>query len=106
MGAAQYEEAENGGLVAAEIEYGAGPMLVLGDAGVADGSDKGEVFKGVEGLADLFFGEIEDRIAAGALVAGVKQGVEGERVVLWRRDLFFDERTKDAELPGREMHGY
>jgi hypothetical protein len=59
----------------------------------------------MEGLADFFFCEIEDRVAAGALVAGVKQSVEGEGVVLWRGDLFLYERAQDAELMGREMHG-
>ena len=53
--AAEHEEAEDGGLVAAEVEDGADAVLVLGDAGVADGGDEGEIFEGVEGLADLFF---------------------------------------------------
>jgi hypothetical protein len=60
----------------------------------------------VEGLAHLVFGEIEDRIAAGALVAGVDEGVEGERVIFGRGDLFFDEGTENAELNGVEMHTY
>jgi hypothetical protein len=108
---AEHKEAEDSGLVATKIEDGADPMFVLGDASgrfseaVADRVDEGEVFKRMEGLTNLFFGEIEDRIAAGALVAGVKQGVEGEGVVLWRGDLFLDERAEDAELMGREMHG-
>ena len=74
--------------------------------GVTDRSDEAKVFRRMEGLANFFFGEIENRVAAGALVAGVKQGVEGEGVVLWRGDLFLDERAEDAELMGREMHGY
>jgi hypothetical protein len=108
---AEHKEAEDGCLVAAKTEDGADPMFVLGDASgwlseaVADRGDEGEVFEGMEGLADFFFCEIEDRVAAGALVAGVKQGVEGERVVFWRGDLFLDERAEDAELMGREMHG-
>ena len=106
LGAAEHEETEDGGLVAAQIEDGADPMLVLGDAGVADGSDEGEFFKRVECLANLFFGEIEHGVAAGALVARVKQGVEGEGIVFWRCDLFFDERAEDAELMGRELHRY
>jgi hypothetical protein len=112
LGAAEHKEAEKGSLVAAKIEDCADSMLVLGDAGgwfseaVADRGDEGEVFKRVECLADLFFGEIEHRVAAGALIARVKQGVEGEGIVLWRGDLFFDERAEDAELMGREVHGY
>ncbi len=60
----------------------------------------------MEGLADVFFGEVEDRVAAGALVAGVDEGVEGERVVLRGGDLFLDEGAEDAELVGRELHRY
>ena len=60
----------------------------------------------MEGLANLFFGEIEDGVPAGALVACVEQSVEGEGVVLWRGDLFFDKRPQNSELMGREMHGY
>jgi hypothetical protein len=106
LGAAEHEEAEDCRFVAAKIEDGADSMLVLGHAGFADRGDEGQVFKRMEGLANLFFGEVEDRVAAGALVACVEQSVEGERVVLWRGDLFFDERAQDSELMGREMHGY
>jgi len=45
--AAEHEEAEDSGLVAAEVEDGADTVLVLGDAGVADGGDKCEIFEGV-----------------------------------------------------------
>jgi hypothetical protein len=103
---AEYEEAEDGRLVPTKIENGADSMLVLGDAGIADRGDEGEVFKGMEGLADFFFSEVEHRVSAGALVARVKQRVEGEGVVLWRGDLFFDERAEDAELGGIKVHGY
>jgi hypothetical protein len=106
LGTAEHEEAEDGGLVAAKIEHGANPMLVLGNASVADRSDKSEALKKMEGLANLFFRQIEDRVAAGALVARVKQGVEGEGIVLWRGDLFLDERAENAELVGRKLHGY
>jgi hypothetical protein len=108
---AEHKETEDRSLVAAKIEDCADAMFILGDAGgwfseaVADRGDEGEVFEGMEGLADFFFCEIEDRVAAGALVAGVKQSVEGEGVVLWRGDLFLYERAQDAELMGREMHG-
>jgi hypothetical protein len=103
--AAEHKEAKDGGLVAAKVEDGADSMLIFGNSGIADRGDESEVFKRMEGLTNLFFSEIEHGIAAGALVAGVKQGVEGEGVVLWRGDLFLDERAEDAELMGREMHG-
>jgi hypothetical protein len=76
LGAAEHEEAEDSSLVAAKIEDGADPMLVLRDAGVANRGDECKVLKRVDGLADLLFVEIEDGITAGALVARVKQGVE------------------------------
>jgi hypothetical protein len=60
----------------------------------------------VEGLADLVFGEIEDRVPAGSLVACVDERVEGKRVIFGRGDLFFDEGTENAELNGVEMHDY
>jgi hypothetical protein len=104
--ATEDQEAENGGLVAAEIEDGADAMLVLGDSGVADYGGECLVFERVESLADLFFGEIDDGIAAGALVACIDQGVEGQRVVFRRGDLFFNKGAEDAELDGVEMHGY
>ena len=100
LGTAEHEEAEHGGLVAAEIEDGANPVLVLWDTRVANRANQSEVFKRMESLANLFFGEVEDGVSARALVARVKQSVEGERVVLWRGDLFFDQRAEYAELSG------
>ena len=81
-------------------------MLVLGNAGVADRCDQCEIFESVECLANLFFVEIEDRVTAGALVAGVDQGVERERIVFGRGYLFFNEGAEDAELDRVEMHVY
>jgi hypothetical protein len=104
--AAEHEQAEDGCLVAAEIENRANTVLVLGDAGVANGSDEGEVFKGVKSLANFLFRQIEYGIAAGALVARVDQGVEGEGIIFGRGDLFFDEGTENAELDRVEAHIY
>ena len=104
--ASEEEETEDGGLVAAEIEDGAGAVLVLGDAGVADGSDEGKLFEGVDGLADLIFGKVEDGVAAGALVARADEGVKGERVVLGSGDFLFDEGAENAELNGVKLHVY
>jgi hypothetical protein len=101
---AEHKEAEDCGFVAAEIENGADSVLVLGDAGIANGSDQCKIFEEVEGLANLFFGEIEDGVAAGALVARVDEGVEGEGIVFGGGDLFFDEGAEDAELDGVKVH--
>ena len=72
----EHEKTEDSGLVAAEVEDGADPVLVLGDARVADGGDETKVLERVKGLADLVFGEIEHRVAAGTLVARIKQRVQ------------------------------
>jgi hypothetical protein len=104
--AAEHKETEDGRLVAAEVEDGTDAVLILWDAGVANRSDERKIFEGVKGLADLFLGEIEDGIAARALVARVEESVEGERIVFGRGDLFFDEGAEDAELDGVEMHVY
>ena len=96
--AAEQKEAKDSGLVAAEIKNGAGAMLELGDAALTDRGGQLVSFKGVESLADLLLVEIEDGVAAGALVAGVQQGVEGEWVALGGGDLFFDQRAEDALL--------
>jgi hypothetical protein len=106
LGAAQHQEAEDRSLVAAKVEDGADAVLVLGYASVADGRDESEIFKAVESLTDLLFRKVENGIAAGALIAGVHQGVERERIVFRRRNLFFDEGAEDAELVSRELHDY
>jgi hypothetical protein len=69
---AEHEKAEHSGLVAAKVEDSADPMLVLGNAGVANRCDEAEVFKGMDGLANLFFVEIKDWVATGSLIARVK----------------------------------
>jgi hypothetical protein len=104
--AAEHEETQDGGLIAAEIEDSADPVLVLGDASIADCGDEGKVFEQVEGLANLFLGEIKHRVAAGALVARIDQRVERERIVLGRGDLFFDKGAQYAKLRRGELHGY
>jgi hypothetical protein len=81
-------------------------MFVLGNAGVVNGGDESEVLEGVQGLANLIFSEIEDWIAAGALVARIDEGVEGKRIVLGRGDLLFDEGAENAKLVRVEMHDY
>jgi hypothetical protein len=81
-------------------------MLVLGNPRVADRTDQAELFKGMDGLANLFFREIQHRVPTRTLVARINQSIERERIVLRRSDLFFDERAQNAELMGRKMHRY
>jgi hypothetical protein len=103
---AEHEKAEDGGLVAPKIEDGADPVLILGNTRVADWSDQGEIFEGVDSLANLFFAKVEHRVTTGALVACVQQRVEREGVVFRRGDLFFDQGAKNAELSGIKLHRY
>ena len=106
LGAAEHEEAEDGGLISPEIENCPDPVLVFGDASISDRGNKGKILKRVEGLTNFFFGQIEHRVAARALIACIQERVEGKRIVLGSGDLFFDEGAKDSELVGGELHGY
>ena len=56
LGTAEEKQAEDGGLIAAEVESGAGAVLILGNAGVARGGDEAEVLEGVQRLADVLLG--------------------------------------------------
>ena len=107
--AAQEQDAENGDLVAIEVEGFLEAMLVLGDAAVrgADGTDQGLPVERMQGLADGGFVEIHDGIAIRFLVAGVDKGVEGERIVFGSSDFFFDEGAQDAafDFVQENVHG-
>ena len=56
-------------------------------------------------MADGVFVEIHDGFAVGFLVAGVEEGVEGERIVFGSGDFFFDEGAEDAGFDFGEDHG-
>lgn len=73
--AAEKQQTDNCGLVAAEVEHSPCAVLVFWDSGVARGGDEAEVLEGVEGLTDVFFREFEDRIAGGALICGGLKGI-------------------------------
>ena len=59
-----------------------------------------------ERLLDHFFAVVDDGVAVGFLVAGVDQGVDGERVVFGGGDFFFEERSEDADFGGVEGFGH
>jgi hypothetical protein len=105
--AAQEKDADYGDFAAGEVEDFLDAVLVLGNAGVsADGAGEALGFEAVEGLADFGFVERGDRVAVVLLIAGVDQGVEGERVVLGGGDFFFDEGAEDAGFSWGELHGF
>jgi hypothetical protein len=101
--AAEEKRAEDGNLVAAEVEYVADAVLELGDAGRGVGANEAEAFEIEERGADVGFGKPGDGLAVVFLVTGVESGVERERVVLGRGDLFFDERAEHAGFGGGEV---
>src|SRR5207249_10354938 len=107
--AAQEQDAENGDLVAIEVEGFLEAMLVLGDAAVrgADGTDQGLPVERMQGLADGGFVEIHDGIAIRFLVAGVDKGVEGEGIVSGSSDFFFEREAQAAalDLVQKKVHG-
>ncbi|MOA48584.1 hypothetical protein D3C78_1713460 [compost metagenome] len=57
---------------------------------------KAATFQRPQALADLARVEVHHRFAAGLLVAGQYQGVEGQRVGLGIGGLFLDQRAEDA----------
>jgi hypothetical protein len=71
-------------------------------AGSADAHREPFVAEEGQSLLDYFFGVVDDGVAVGFLVAGVDQGVDGERVVFGGGDFFFEERSEDADFGGVE----
>jgi hypothetical protein len=104
LGTSEQEDADQGDLVAVEIEYVGKAMLEFGDAAVGSGGP-GETFIGerMEGAADSVFVELHDRFAVRFLVGGVLECVQGERVVIRRGDFFFDEAAEDPGFGGGEV---
>ncbi len=107
--AAQQQDAEDGDFVAIEIESFLEAVFVLGDAAVrsADGADQGLAVERVQGLANGGFVESHDGIAVRFLVAGIDEGVQGERVVFGSSDFFFDKGAQDAafDFVEQDVHG-
>ena len=91
--------------MAMEVEGLLEPVLVLGDAAVCGGrAGEAELVERMEGLADGAFVEVGDGVAVGFLVAGIEDGVEGERVVIRSGDFLFDKRAEDAGFGRREVN--
>ena len=96
--AAQQEHADDCDLAAVEVEDFLQAVFELGDAAVGAAGRAGEALflQRGQGVANGGFVERHDRVAIVFLVAGVDQGVERERVVVGRGDVFFDQRAEDA----------
>ncbi len=100
--AAQQEHADDGGFAAGEVEDLLQVVLEFGHAavGAADGAGEMVVFESVQGLADFGFVELHNWLSIVLLLQALTQCIERERVVLRRRDLFFDQRAQDAGFDG------
>jgi hypothetical protein len=102
---AEKQDAEESDLVAMKIVDVLKAVLELGDAAVGGGgAGEAVLIQRRESLADSVFVEGHDRVAIGFLVAGVEDGVEGQRVVFGSGDFFFDQGTEDASLGGSQVN--
>ena len=79
----------------------------FGDAAVGAAGRAGEalLLQRAESLAHGFFVKGHHRVAIVFLIAGVDQGVERERIVVGRGDIFFDQGAEDASFDFGEIHG-
>ena len=75
-------------------------MFVFRNPAGAAVKDIGEVLlsQSVQRLINFAFRQCGHWIAIVLLIARRRQRVEGERIILRRRDLFFDQRAKDANF--------
>ena len=104
LGTTKQQLADNGSFATGEVEHLLQVVLVFGNATVGAARRTGQllIFKSMEGFAHLLLLKLHHWISIAFLVAGVDQGVERKRIVLGSRNLFFDERTKDARFSGSE----
>ncbi|MNR19974.1 hypothetical protein D3C85_1367930 [compost metagenome] len=78
--------------------------LVFPAVGAAAHHQSGEAasFKGAQAMADLARCEVHHRLAAGFLVAGNHQGIEGQGIGFRAGGLFLDQRTQNADFRAAE----
>jgi hypothetical protein len=97
---AQQQHADERGLGAGKVEGLAEPVLVFGDAAIGAAGSAGQtmVFKAAQGQAHFFLVEVHDRFAVRALVAGVDEGVQRERIVVRSGDFLLNQGAENAGL--------
>ena len=106
--AAEKKDAEQGDLVAMEIEDFREAMFELGDAAVCCcGAGEALLAQRMKRAADGVFVKLHYRVAIRFLIGRVENGVQGERVIVRSRDLLFDEGAEDAGFHWgqSEVHG-
>ena len=94
-------------LRAVEVEDLAQPVLVLGHASIraARPARQMQILQPVQSLAHRFFVQVRHRLAVRALVAGIDQRVQRERIVVRRRDFLFNQSAQHACLGEGEQDG-
>src|SRR5579884_770316 len=75
-------------------------MLILSDSaiGATRRPSHAPFLKRAERVPNGGFVQSHHRIAIVFLIAGVNQGIEGQRVIVGRGDVFLDQRSEDASL--------
>ncbi len=104
---AEKQHAEDGDLAAVEVENFLQAMFVFSDAaiGAAGGARETFFLQGGECIADGISVERHYGVAIIFLIAGIHEGVEGQRIVIGRGDVFFDERAENANFDiGEGVH--
>ena len=104
--ATEEEHADDGDFAAVEIESFLQAVFEFSDAAVGTAGRASEAFflQRGEGVANRGFVQRHHWVAIVFLVAGVDQGVEGERVIVGRGDVFFDQGAEDASFDFGEEH--
>ena len=103
--AAEKKEAKDGGLVPAQVEYGADAVLVTrGASGVAGRHGEFEVLQCVKCGADFVLRQVHHRIAAGTLVRRGDQRVDRQRIKIRCGHLLFHQGAEHAKAGSIELH--
>ena len=105
---AEQQDTDDGDFAAIEIEDFLQAVFEFCDAAVGAAGGTGHAFflQASESVADCGFVEGHHRVAVVFLIAGVDQGVERERVVVGRGDVFFDQGAEDAGFEFGEDEGH
>ncbi|MNT14270.1 hypothetical protein D3C72_1492670 [compost metagenome] len=103
--AAQHQDRQDGQLVLFQRPLDAHAVFILGDprAGLRDAVDELALHQALQHVVDGFFGQGHDGVAAGQLVAAVRQRVERQRIAVRRQRFLFRQHGQHADLEGVEQ---
>ena len=101
---AQKQNTKQRNFVAVKIEHFLKTVLEFGDAAVRISRAYEElVRKRTQRLADGVFVKRHDGLAIRLLIAGIQQGIDGERIVFRCGDFLFNEAAEDASFGGGQL---